>query len=121
MIAPPPPVVEVMEIATSEVRLSSTLIGQLDSPQNVEVRARVEGFVDKMPFTEGVEVLQGAILFELDKKPFLEKLAAATGALGEANYAAAKAGVQGLTRTLAIELGRYGIDEFVNKKLIRVQ
>lgn len=34
---------------------------------------------------------------------------AALGALGEANYAAAKAGVQGLTRTLAIELGRYGV------------
>ena len=34
---------------------------------------------------------------------------AALGNLGEANYAAAKAGVQGLTKTLAIELGRYGI------------
>lgn len=34
---------------------------------------------------------------------------AALGSLGEANYSAAKAGVQGLTRTLAIELGRYGI------------
>ncbi len=34
---------------------------------------------------------------------------AALGALGEANYAAAKSGVQGLTRTLAIELGRYGV------------
>ncbi len=34
---------------------------------------------------------------------------AALGALGEANYSAAKAGVQGLTRTLAIELGRFGI------------
>lgn len=34
---------------------------------------------------------------------------AALGAVGEANYAAAKAGVQGITRTLAIELGRYGI------------
>lgn len=34
---------------------------------------------------------------------------AALGALGEANYAAAKAGVQGLTRTLAIELGRHGV------------
>jgi 3-oxoacyl-[acyl-carrier protein] reductase len=34
---------------------------------------------------------------------------AALGALGEANYAAAKAGVQGLTKTLAIELGRYGV------------
>ena len=34
---------------------------------------------------------------------------AALGAVGEANYSAAKAAIQGLTRTLAIELGRYGI------------
>ena len=87
VVAPPPPIVEVMEIVTSEVRLASTLIGQLDSPQNVEVRARVEGFVDEMPFTEGEEVKQGDILFKLDKKPFLEKLAAAKGALGEAKAA----------------------------------
>lgn len=33
---------------------------------------------------------------------------AALGALGEANYSAAKAGIQGLTRTLAIELGQIG-------------
>lgn len=76
-----------MEIVTSEVPLSATLIGQLDSPQNVEVRARVEGFVDKWLFTEGVEVKEGDILFELDKKPFLERLAAAEGALGEAKAA----------------------------------
>lgn len=34
---------------------------------------------------------------------------AALGAVGEANYSAAKAGIQGLTRTMAIELGRFGI------------
>ena len=86
-IAPPPPIVEVMEITTSEVPLTATLIGQLDSPQNVEVRARVEGFVDKMLFTEGIEVKAGDILFELDKKPFIERLAAANGALAEAHAA----------------------------------
>lgn len=86
-VAPPPPVVEVMEVTTSDVPLTSTLIGQLDSPQNVEVRARVEGFVDKMLFTEGVEVKAGDLLFELDKKPFLERLAAANGALAEAHAA----------------------------------
>ena len=80
----PPPIVEVMPVAKSEVPLSTTLIGQLDSPQNVEVRARVEGVVDKMLFTEGVEVNAGDLLFELDKKPFIEALAAANGALGEA-------------------------------------
>ena len=84
---PPPPVVEVMEISTTDVPLTTTLIGQLDSPQNVEVRARVEGFVDKMLFTEGTEVAQGDMLFELDKRPFLERLAAANGMLAEAHAA----------------------------------
>ncbi|MGL5018645.1 MAG: efflux RND transporter periplasmic adaptor subunit, partial [Luteolibacter sp.] len=87
VVAPPPPSVEVMEIVPSEVRLTSMLIGQLDSPQNVEVRARVEAFVAKMPFIEGEEVKQGDTLFELDEKPFLERLAAAKGALAEAKAA----------------------------------
>lgn len=34
---------------------------------------------------------------------------AALGVVGEANYSAAKAGVQGLTKTMALELGRFGI------------
>ena len=34
---------------------------------------------------------------------------AALGTLGQANYSAAKAGLQGLTKTMAIELGRYGV------------
>jgi 3-oxoacyl-[acyl-carrier protein] reductase len=33
----------------------------------------------------------------------------ALGNRGQANYAAAKAGVQGFTKTLALELGRYGV------------
>src|SRR5437660_5984538 len=61
--APPPPVVEVMEIKATNAPASVEFIGQLDSPQNVEVRARVEAFVDKMLFTEGTEVKEGQPLF----------------------------------------------------------
>ena len=90
-VAPlPPPVVEVMEVTTSEVPLTSTLIGQLDSPQNVEVRARVEAFVEETPFIEGSEVKEGQVIFKLDKKPFIEKLNAAEGSLAEAKAALAK-------------------------------
>jgi membrane fusion protein (multidrug efflux system) len=87
---PPPPLVEVMEIATSEVPLTATLIGQLDSPQNVEVRARVEAFVKDAPFTEGKEVEKDQVIFVLDQSPYDEKLKAAEGTLAEARAALGK-------------------------------
>ena len=74
--------VQVMEVTATNVPLTAEFIGQLDSPQNVEVRARVEAFVDKMLFTEGTEVKEGDLLFELDEKPFQERLAAANGSAG---------------------------------------
>lgn len=89
-VAPPPPVVSVMEITTTAVPLTATLIGQLDSPQNVEVRARLEAIVAEMRFIEGVEVNKGDVLFVLDKKTFEERLAAAKGALAEAEAALRK-------------------------------
>lgn len=88
--APPPPVVQVMELAVTNVPLHVEFIGQLDSPQNVEVRARVEAFVDKVLFVEGSEVKEGDPLFALDRQPFEEKLAAVNGMLAEAKAALAK-------------------------------
>src|SRR5262245_56723120 len=49
---PPPPVVQVMNVAATNAPMHTEIIGQLDSPQNVEVRARVEAFVEKILFTE---------------------------------------------------------------------
>jgi membrane fusion protein (multidrug efflux system) len=70
--------------------MKTEIIGQLDSPQNVEVRARVESFVDKILFTEGTEVHQGDKLFLLDEAPFKERLAGAKGMLAQAKAALAK-------------------------------
>ena len=92
--ATPPPVVQVMEVAKKNVPRSTTFIGQLDSPQNVEVRARVEAFLDKILFEEGSEVQAGDPLFELDKKPYEEKLAAAKGVLAEAKAALTKSSLE---------------------------
>jgi membrane fusion protein (multidrug efflux system) len=83
----PPPTVEVMAVVPTNVPLTAEFIGQLDSPQNVEVRARVEAFVGKVLFAEGREVKEGDLLFALDKKPFQERLAAAQGMLAEAKAA----------------------------------
>lgn len=85
--APPPPIVQVAEVTVTNVQFDTEIIGQLDSPQNVEVRARVEAFVEKVLFIEGSEVKEGDPLFLLDKKPFVERLAAAEGALAETKAA----------------------------------
>lgn len=84
---PPPPPVLVQTLTPTNVILSTEFIGQLDSPQNVEVRARVEAFVDAIPFIEGTEVKEGDLLFKLDPKPFQQRLDAALGALAEARAA----------------------------------
>lgn len=84
---PPPPAVGVLTLTTTNAPLHAEIIGQLDSPQNVEVRARVEAFVEEFHFTEGGPVKQGGLLFRLDPKPFQERLKAAQGMLAEANAA----------------------------------
>ncbi|HKX60318.1 MAG TPA: efflux RND transporter periplasmic adaptor subunit, partial [Verrucomicrobiae bacterium] len=80
----PPPVVHVAEVRATNAMMTTEIIGQLDSPQNVQVRARVEAFVEKVLFTEGTELKAGAPLFLLDEKPFQERLAAAKGLVAEA-------------------------------------
>jgi membrane fusion protein (multidrug efflux system) len=88
--APPPPTVQVMDIVATNAPASVEFIGQLDSPQNVEIRARVEAFVDKMLFIEGTNVTEGQMLFELDKKPFEQRLNVAKAMLAEAEASLAK-------------------------------
>jgi membrane fusion protein (multidrug efflux system) len=92
--ATPPPVVQVMEVAKKKVARSTTFIGKLDSPQNVEIRARVEAFVEKILFQEGGEVKAGDLLFELNKQPYEEKLADAKGTLAEARVALTRSSLE---------------------------
>ena len=87
---PPPPIVQVETVKATDMPLTAEFIGHLDSPQNVEVRARVEAFVEKMLFIEGTEVKEGDPLFLLDKKPLQEQLDAANGRLAEAKAALKK-------------------------------
>src|SRR5262245_54331393 len=63
-------------------------VAQTEAPVSVEIRARVEGFIQEMAFKEGSDVKEGDLLFVIDPKPYEEKLARAKGkvAEAEANY-----------------------------------
>ena len=46
------------------------LVGQTAAVQMVEVRARVNGYLEKVNFNDGDEVKEGALLFEIDPRPY---------------------------------------------------
>src|SRR6266567_2011084 len=68
--APPPPVVSVVQPIEREVIEWDDYIGRLESPETVEIRARVNGYLDKVHFKEGKEVKKGDLLFTIDRRPY---------------------------------------------------
>src|SRR5205814_10376137 len=68
--ASPPPVVSVVQPVAGEVVEWDEYIGRLESPETVEIRARVSGYLDKVHFKEGKEVKKGDLLFTIDRRPY---------------------------------------------------
>ncbi len=68
--APAPPVVSVVQPIAREVIEWDEYIGRLESPESVDVRARVSGYLDKVHFKEGKEVKKGDLLFTIDRRPY---------------------------------------------------
>src|SRR4026208_127827 len=66
----PAPVVSVMQPVQQEIVEWDEYIGRLESPETVEMRARVSGYLDKVHFKEGKEVKKGVFLFTIDQRPY---------------------------------------------------
>ena len=62
------PVVEVEPVQTDDIELYGEYVGRIRAQQFVEIRARVEGFLEKMMFEEGTYVRKGQPLFIIDPK-----------------------------------------------------
>ena len=70
-VAPPqPPTVSVVQPVARDVVEWDEYIGRLESPESVEIRARVSGYLDKVHFKEGKEVKKGDLLFTIDRRPY---------------------------------------------------
>jgi multidrug efflux system membrane fusion protein len=55
---------------TDEVTNFEEFIGHTDAVNTVEVRARVTGYLDKVNFNDGDEIEKGALLFQIDDRPY---------------------------------------------------
>jgi membrane fusion protein (multidrug efflux system) len=95
--APPPAPVEVIvaDVVQKDVPVYMELVGQTKGSQDVEIRARVEGYLDRFFFTEGAFVRKGERLYQIDPKPFETAVAQA-----KANLATVQARLDQTTITV---------------------
>jgi membrane fusion protein (multidrug efflux system) len=84
--ATPPPAVGVRVAATRGVSQSFEFVGRIKAVNKVDVRARIEGFLEKVLFREGQDVKAGDLLYQIEKVQFQAQVDQA-----KANLAAAEA------------------------------
>jgi RND family efflux transporter MFP subunit len=65
-----PPQVVVAAVEQRDVPIVREWIGQLDGSENVDVRARVHGYIQEIAFKDGTVVKPGDLLLRIDPRPF---------------------------------------------------
>jgi membrane fusion protein (multidrug efflux system) len=77
----PAPEVSVLTIQPQTIPFVTSFVAQTESSRQVDIVARVSGFLDRIAYKEGDLVREGQLLFQLDPKPFTAQLEAARGEL----------------------------------------
>lgn len=101
------PELPVIEVSAKDTILQKDYVTSIEAIKNVEIRARVQGFLNKIFVDEGQEVKKGQALFQLDDQEFAIALAKA-----KANVSSAQAEV----KTAEVELSRVKV--LISKKII---
>lgn len=81
----PPPAVTYEVVALREVAVEQEYVGQTAGSREIEVRARVNGIVEKRLFDEGAVVKSGQPLFKLESTLYAAAAAQAEAAVGAAD------------------------------------
>jgi membrane fusion protein (multidrug efflux system) len=82
--APPPPTVEVVTVAAQDTPIFTEYPAQTYARDLVEVRARVDGYIEKWLFKPGQQVNAGQPLYILDLRPYRAQLQQAQGSVTQA-------------------------------------
>ena len=88
--APPVPV-KVAAVIRRDIPEMLEAIGQTRGSIEVEIRARIEGFIDRVLFQEGKPVRKEDVLYEIDPKPYVAAVNRGKGVLAQAQADLAKA------------------------------
>lgn len=120
--APPParpaPAVTYVTVEKRDVPVAFEFVAQTRSPRQVEIHARVSGFLERRAYTEGAPVKAGDLLFQIDPRPLETQLRQAQAVLSrnEASLATARATLDRI-RPLAEKnaLSRKDLDDAVGQ------
>jgi membrane fusion protein (multidrug efflux system) len=71
--------VEVLQVSVTDVPIYSEFAAQTFARDRVEVRGRVNGYIEKWLFRPGIQVKAGQVLYILDSRPFAAGVQEAAG------------------------------------------
>ena len=89
--APELPVVMVEKVLNEDVEIFGEYVGRIRAQQFVEIRARVEGYLQKMLFAEGTYINKNQVLFVIDQDQYKAKADKAKAQLNKDKAQALKA------------------------------
>lgn len=101
------PTLPIFEVTRQSTTLRREYAGNVEAVRNVELRARVGGYLDKIHVDEGQQVSKGQLLFQINQAEYQAELAKA-----KANLKSAMAEA----KTAEVEMGRVKL--LVDKKII---
>ena len=78
------PVVRIITVKAREVNPSKEYVGHVEAIRIVDVKPRVEGYLEQVRFREGDYVKEGEILYVIEQEPYRAEVDAARAALKEA-------------------------------------
>jgi membrane fusion protein (multidrug efflux system) len=93
----PPPEVTVTQVTQKDTPITVEFVGQAKGSEDIDIRARVDGFVESVNFKEGAEVKQGTLLYTIDPREWEARVIEAKSQLARA---------QSQLTNAEIELGR---------------
>jgi len=119
--APPPPAVVVAEVVQKSVPIYSEFVARTDAKETVEIRARVQAFLEAQHFAEGTVVKKDQLLFTLDKREYEAQLLQAKAQLAKAQadlaFAKDNALVESAKANLDVARARLGKAETDERRL----
>jgi membrane fusion protein (multidrug efflux system) len=113
------PLVTVAKVTEQDVNPPAEYVGHVQAVQTVDLRARIEGFLEQVKFREGSDVRAGDLLYVIEQTPYQAKVDADTARVTQATATLTKA-LQYLERVRTVRSGGVSatdIDDAVAEEL----